>query len=279
VVSLQSLVAGCAGRRIDRAAGLQDNPAMPAQFDSLRFEFPFVRREGDTKSLHFTIGETQSSMRVDRPDELQVDYTRTMMGFLLLCPQPRSIAMIGLGGGSLVKFCHRHLPTARMTVVENNPRVIALREEFDVPDDDDRLSVVEDDGAAFVRDACRQIDVLLVDGFDHAGQPPQLCTQAFYDDCHRALVPGGVMAANLHIDHPEHELFTDRIARSFKGNAMQVLASEKANCVVFAGRRRPVTLHALRSRAWEGALEPQMQRQFRAEFARIGWGACALRSG
>jgi spermidine synthase len=249
---------------------------MPAEFDSLRFESPFVRSEGGMKSLHFTIGETQSSMRVDRPDELLVDYTRTMMGFLLLHLRPRSIAMIGLGGGSLAKFCHRYLPAARMTVVENNPGVIALRKEFDVPDDDDRLSVVEDDGAAFVRDACATFDVLLVDGFDHSGQPPQLCSQDFYDDCHRALAPGGVMAANLHIDHPEHDLFTARIARSFKGNAMQVLAVEKANCVVFAGRRRPVTLDALRSRAWEGALEPRAQRQLRAEFARIGWGACAL---
>jgi spermidine synthase len=250
---------------------------MPVPFDSLRFESPFVRQEGGTKSLHFTLGETQSSMSVDRPDELQIDYTRTMMGFLLLCPRPRSIAMIGLGGGSLVKFCLRHLPSARMTVVENNPHVIALRNEFGVPDDD-RLSVVQGDGSAFVREACRQADVLLVDGFDHAGQPPQLCSQAFYDDCQRALAAGGVMAANLHIDHPEHDLFTARIARSFKGNAMQVAAGEQANCVVFAGRRRPVTLQALRSREWEGALEPQAQRQLRAEFARIGWVACALHS-
>ena len=35
--------------------------------------------------------------------------------------------MIGLGGGSLVRFCHRHLPHSRMTVVEINPAVVALR--------------------------------------------------------------------------------------------------------------------------------------------------------
>lgn len=57
--------------------------------------------DGAVRSLHFTIGEIQSSMRLDRPDELEVDYTRTMMGFLLLASRPRYIAMIGLGGGSL----------------------------------------------------------------------------------------------------------------------------------------------------------------------------------
>ena len=249
---------------------------MPAGFARLRFEAPFVLQQDGTKSLHFTIGEVQSSMRVDRPDELQIDYTRTMMGFLLLHPRARRIAMIGLGGGSLVKFCHRHLAGAHMTVVENNPGVIALRGQFGVPADDERLCVLEDDGAEFLRSPHARVDVLLVDGFDHEGQPAQLCTQAFYDDCYRALAPGGVMAANLHADHPDHPVFTARIARSFNGNGMQVLAGDKANCIVFAARRRPVTLQALRSRAWTAALQPQAQRQLRGEFARIGWNACAL---
>lgn len=258
------------------AGRANDNAAMPAAFANLSFETPFVVEERGTRSLHFTIGETQSSMRVDRPDELLIDYTRTMMGFLLLTPRPRNITMIGLGGGSLAKFCHRHLPSARITVVENNPGVIALRKDFGIPDDDARLSVLEDDGALFVRMAAGAVDVLLVDGFDGTGQPAQLCSQAFYDDCFGALAPGGVMAVNLHADHPEHELFTGRIARSFKGNAAQVLAGEKANCIVLAGRRRPVTLQALRSRGWTRALEPQAQRQLREELTHIGWNACPL---
>jgi spermidine synthase len=249
---------------------------MPGSFAHLNFEAPFITRDADTRSLHFPHSELQSSMRLDRPDELQVDYTRTMMGFLLLQPRPRNITMVGLGGGSLVKFCHRHLPSACLTVVEINPGVIALRREFSIPDDDARLSVRADDGALFVRTAAATIDVLLVDGFDHTGQPPALCSQAFYDDCFRALAPGGVLAVNLHFDHPEHSLFLDRIACSFKGNAMQVLAREKGNCVVFAARRRPVTLQALRSPEWAGVLDAQAQRQLREEFAQIGWNACAL---
>ena len=95
---------------------------MTGPFENLNFDAPFVVNVDGVRSLHFTMGEVQSSMRTDRPDELELDYTRTMMGFLLLNPQPRAIAMIGLGGGSLAKFCHRHLPSARITAVENNPR-------------------------------------------------------------------------------------------------------------------------------------------------------------
>jgi spermidine synthase len=252
---------------------------MPGDFANLSFEAPFIAQDGDTRSLHFTLGETQSSMRVDRPDELQVDYTRTMMGFLLLEPRPRRIAMIGLGGGSLVKFCRLHLPSACVTVVENNPGVIALRREFGIPEDDANLSVVADDGAVFLSTNRGCADVLLVDGFDHTGQPPQLCSQAFYDDCLRALAPDGVLVVNLHADHPEHESFLGRINESFKGNAMQVPARDGCNCVVFAARGRPVTLQALRSAPRPDALGAGAMRELRAEFAHIGWNAAHLATG
>jgi spermidine synthase len=250
---------------------------MCGSFANLRFEVPFVLQDQGIRSLHFTHGEVQSSMRVNCPDELLVDYTRTMMGFLLLNPRPRRITMIGLGGGSLAKFCHRHLRRAQMTVVENNPEVIALRREFGIPDDDERLAVLADDGALHVATAAPgSIDVLLVDGFDHAGQPPQLCSQAFYDSCFRALAPGGLLAVNLHADHPEHDLFVQRIAVSFERNAMEVLADEQANGIVLAGRGRPVTLEALHSRDWVRALDTTARRQLRAEFAQIGWNAHSL---
>src|SRR5438105_2059437 len=200
-----------------------DNCAMPGRFENLNFDPPFVVREGELRSLHFTIGETQSSMRTDRPDELQIDYTRTMMGFLLLQPEPREIVMIGLGGGSIAKFCHRHLQSARITVVENNPGVIALRDDFAIPADDARLSVLADEGAAFVNQCGGAVDVLLVDGFDQNGQPAGLCSQAFYDDCHRALAPGGVLVVNLHVDDADHDACTRRIAAAFPDGAIQVV--------------------------------------------------------
>lgn len=249
---------------------------MTGRFANLNFDAPFVLQDGNSRSLHFTMGETQSCMQLDRPDELHVDYTRTMMGFLLLNPRPRNITMVGLGGGSLVKFCRRHLPLASITVVENNPGVIALRKDFGIPDDDARLRVIADDGAAYLGTAAAAIDVLMVDGFDSGGQPAQLCSQDFYDDCFFALAAGGLLVVNLHADHPQHELFCQRIAQSFKGNAMQVLSPDKSNCVVFAARRRPVTLQSLRSRASADQLDPQLRSRLRGEFAHIGWSACAL---
>lgn len=208
---------------------------MPDTADACEFIKPFVYETLDSKALHFSICEIQSRMRIDRPHALDLAYTRTMMAFLLFVPQPRRLAMIGLGGGSLVKFCHRHLPRTQIEVVEINPHVIALRDEFRVPPDDERLRICRGDGADFVRQGRRQLDVLLVDGFDHEGQPPALCSQRFYDDCRDALRVDGMLVANLHTAHPEFALHAGRIERTFDGDVLFVSDSECSNTIAFAG--------------------------------------------
>ena len=198
---------------------------------------PFVHRatgaNGSSLGLYFSISEIQSRMAADDPLALDLGYTRTMMGFLLFWPQPARIGMVGLGGGSLVKFCHRYLPDAALWVAEINPHVIALRDEFLVPPDDERLTVVCADGALAVRHSVNPFDVLLVDGFDSQGQPARLCSQRFYDDCHAALQPGGVLVVNLHHGHARYQTFLDRLRRSF-GELLVVNDGELSNSIVFA---------------------------------------------
>lgn len=195
---------------------------------------PYIYEEPNSKSLHFTMSQLQSKMSVSHPDELKVDYTKTMMGFLLLNKSPKHIVMIGLGGGSLAKFCYRHLPESKITVVEINPHVIALRDEFMVPKDNYRFKVIEADGADYIQNPHSDIDVLLVDGYDHMGQAPQLCSERFYEGCRRALTRGGVMAVNLHDDHPLYELFVERMSNAFDSPLVEISANMDGNVIVFA---------------------------------------------
>ncbi|MES2049341.1 MAG: hypothetical protein V4447_13155, partial [Pseudomonadota bacterium] len=90
----------------------------------------YIYQSEKSTSLHFTITAVQSEMRADSPYELVLGYTRTMMGFLLFNPAPKNIGMIGLGGGSLPKYCYAYLPTSSIAVAEISSEVIALREHF-----------------------------------------------------------------------------------------------------------------------------------------------------
>ena len=245
--------------------------ACAGDFLSLQYVRPFVKEDASGKSLHFTQGELQSRMLTASPWHLDVDYTRTMMGFLLFHPAPLRIGMIGLGGGSLAKFCYHYLPASHMLVLENNPHVIALRREFQVPDDDARFQVIAADGALFLRNKAPVFDVLLVDGFDHQGQPAALCSPAFYADCHAALSPGGLLVVNLHYDHADYPLLVARIRLGFGGNAVEVLSDEESNSVVFASKGPPITPRNLSvRRALTGMADPARQ-QLKPELERIVW--------
>lgn len=202
--------------------------------DSAAHAKPFVINSRGAKTLHFSMATIQSRMRLDDPLALDLDYTRTMMGFLLFVPNPQRIGMIGLGGGSLAKFCHHHLPAAHIEVVEINPHVIALRDEFCVPPDDERLSIRQGDGARYVRQADLALDVLLIDGFEPSGLPEALGSQRFDDDCLDALRPGGVLVMNLHLGDPRYDILIDRLRRSFGDALFTVDDSDRSNSIVFA---------------------------------------------
>ena len=257
---------------IDKLApGMSASAAAP---DAQGLVKPFVHDDGQVKSLHFSMSELQSRMNTQKPNQLEVDYTRTMMGFLLLQSAPASIGMVGLGGGSLAKFCYFQLPASCLTVLEINPHVIALRREFSVPDDDARLEVLEADGAAYLATQTARFDVLLIDGFDHQGQPAALCSQVFYDDCFAALKPDGVLAVNLHCDNADYPLWVARLQRSFGGNACEIPALEKSNCIVFAARMDSgivISPQRINLQASLSVLTPEARRQLKPEFARITW--------
>jgi spermidine synthase len=216
-----------------RTARLRFTPRIAAVLEDMpKACRPFVHETQYFKSLHFSWTEVQSRMLKRAPDRLIVDYTRTMMGFLMFNHQPNRIAMLGLGGGSLAKFCHRELPLSRIDVVEINPHVVALRDEFHVPPDDERFHVHLGDGARFIEQSTQQFDVLLVDAYTREGIAPRLASQAFYNSCRHALSDNGIMIVNLYCEDADTHI--DRIRRSFHGVVFAVEEKDHTNQVVFA---------------------------------------------
>jgi spermidine synthase len=197
------------------------------------FDTVFERR------MHFTNDATQSAMLFADPDALIAQYMRKMMAFLLFNPNPRNIVMIGLGGGSLPKFCYRHLPRSRITVVEINEDVIALRDEFCVPKDDQRFRVVHDDGARYVESLDEPVDALLIDAFDADGIALSLAKSDFYAAAARQLTGNGVLVMNF---WGPCERYVDNIARvraAFGNGLLLVPVAGDVNVLLFAFKQAP----------------------------------------
>ena len=106
---------------------------------------------GDTRSMHFGSFPRQSSMSLTTPHTLELTYTESMMACLLFNPEPEKILVVGLGGGSVVKFLLYHFPSCQIDVVEYRQDVVNVAQGyFKVPNNDPRVNIHIDDGYAFV---------------------------------------------------------------------------------------------------------------------------------
>lgn len=211
-----------------------------------------VSEKDGVRALHLGSVTVQSAMRIAAPFELELSYSRGVMCFLLFRDDVRDVLIIGLGGGSIPKYIHRFLPQMRVTSVELNPAVlVAARQHFSLPDDDDRLSVVLGDGAAYVKNHPEVSDVLVLDAFDGKGLASDLTSQEFYDSCFEALVENGILVANLWGSDKNFDIYLQRIEQSFQGRVLVMPTGRPGNILVFGFKRHEGDLRwkSLRERA------------------------------
>ena len=185
------------------------------------------------RTLHVGGEAIQSTMRLSDPWALALDYTRCMMAFLLFHAEPREVLMIGLGGGSLAKFFHRHFRKTNVRVVELDERVVAAaRAHFALPPDDARLRVEVGDGAEALSPEC--CDVLVVDAYHDEEHVPTLASAEFYDAAYLALAEQGVMVVNFMDDDRLLNEYLRRMEAAFGGRVLAMKALYDPNVLAFA---------------------------------------------
>jgi spermidine synthase len=229
-------------------------------------EAVYVSERFGVRTLHIGSDTVQSAMRLARPNDLELSYTRSMMAFLLFHADPRAILMIGLGAGSLAKFVHQRLPRIRTVAVEINPRIVTIaRQYFGLPGEDERFEVVVGDGSAYLANATRHVDVIMVDGYDAQSQVVELATPGFYKDCFKALNLGGILVVNLWGGDRSFKTCVDRIAAAFGNRIVCLPAGRPGNVVVMGMRDLPLRLEwgALRERG------RQLEQSLGLEFTRF----------
>ena len=198
------------------------------------YDRPFVFDNGLTRSLYFSLRYVQSSMRTRDPIALEFAYTRKMMSFLLFQRQTQSILMLGLGGGSLAKYCYAKLPQSRIDVVEIDPYVIGFREQFFIPANDARFRVIHDDAARYIERRTAQYDVIMLDTFDRYGFSASIDSREFYCQARAALSPKGVLVANLAGARSQRVRHLGALREAFADNVLVVQIGDDGNHVAMA---------------------------------------------
>jgi spermidine synthase len=226
------------------------------------YDKPFIVDVRLRRFLHFDLDAIQSAMDLTRPERLCLSYTRKMMAFLLFNRCPERVLLLGLGGGSLARFCYRNLPRSQVTAVELNEHVLSLRQEFQVPADDARFRVLHTDGAQYVADLAACKDVILADACDRSGVAPQLDSMEFYSNVCRSLAPGGVFVANVCGNPDSRNSHLLKIRQVFGERWLTLPVRPDGNIVIFAFKdEQPAAPFAELA-----AVAPDLKREFGLDF-------------
>ena len=208
-------------------------------------ELPEVNfsEEGAIRHLHLGSIWIQGSMLMDEPNALVHEYIQRMMAWLMFIEpstaNKRQALQLGLGAGSLTKFCALEMGM-RSTAIELNPQVLhACRGWFNLPMDNPRMKVILADAAQEIRHKRWQgtVDALQVDLYDHEAAAPVLDSPDFYADCRRTLTDDGCMTVNLFGRSSSFDRSVERIASAFGREAIWAFkATREGNTVVLAQR-------------------------------------------
>lgn len=198
-----------------------------------------VKENSSTRSLYFGSDAKQSSMYLCDPDLLALNYTKVMAMGLFLQKEIDSVLILGLGGGSLAKFIHRHFPNCRIDVVEYNETVRDLAYEYFELPQHSNIQVHLADAGEFVRNPeIGSYDLILVDVYHGEGMSDSVKGMGFYNACCSHIKPKGLLIMNFWTAD-EEVLNAGRQALSccFSNTILEFPVENKANLILFAPKQ------------------------------------------
>ena len=167
------------------------------------FPAPTLSEEDGVRHLHLGTPWIQGSMRIARPNDIELEYVQRMMAWMLLFPDKAwrsgTAMQLGLGAAAITKFMLKRLRMPCVAVELNPGVILAAHRWFALPEPGGKLQVLCEDAGAFAADPANagRAAVLHVDMYDEAAAAPAIETAEFYADCRRLLDERGAMVVNL----------------------------------------------------------------------------------
>ncbi len=160
-----------------------------------------IKQKGEYISMSFSRYKskfTESKINIFNDDELPVSYTQTMPVSLAYVENPKTLLMIGLGGGMITKYIHKYMPQINITGVELDEKVLAMAKKYFKLKEDSTYRIIIEDGRLFLNNTQSIYDVIMIDAYKGGYIPFHLCTREFYSLVKSHLSQNGVLALNLH---------------------------------------------------------------------------------
>ena len=131
------------------------------------------------------------------PVTLFLPYSQLMVSSLALVSEPKRALILGHGGGSFAKWLGRYWPELELDIVEFDPVVVRMAEEFFSYRAPPQHHVYVRDARAFLNGTTQRYDLVWVDAFARHMVPFHLTTQEFFSELRTHLTANGVLVVNL----------------------------------------------------------------------------------
>lgn len=142
-------------------------------------------------------GVRQSVVKVGEPDHIELAYARVMPVGLAFVDRPHRLLIVGLGGGTIPGFLHKHYPQTAIDVVDIDPDVLHVAKKFFAFREDRTMRAYVDDGRRFIEKCQDPYDIIFLDAFGSENIPYHLATREFLQAVRRALSPKGIAVGNI----------------------------------------------------------------------------------
>ncbi|WP_455377435.1 spermidine synthase [Petrachloros mirabilis] len=131
------------------------------------------------------------------PVSLFLPYSQLMVASLAFVPEPKRGLILGHGGGSLAKWMADRWPELELDIVEFDPVVVRMAEEYFSYHAPRQHHVHVRDARVFLAKTDHVYDLVWVDAFARHMIPFHLTTVEFFSELRAHLARNGVLAVNL----------------------------------------------------------------------------------
>ncbi len=195
-----------------------------------------VLDDGNKRYLTFGNQDEQSLQIKATPHIPQHEYGRAIMLSLLFC-QPKSVCVMGLGGGTLTQAYLHALPDADIHTVELRQMVIRVAKRFFQLDKHAQLNIHNADANDFLKDTPLKFDLLVADIYHHDGVDEGQLEAEFIEKSAGVLTDNGWLVLNYWLDHDLSEALLEQLHQTFE--CLFVCNSGGGNSIIYAGKAYP----------------------------------------
>ncbi|MFT5452071.1 MAG: spermidine synthase, partial [Enterobacterales bacterium] len=143
--------------------------------------------------------DQQSCIDNENPHYLVFSYTKLVMAGLAMQPNPKSILIVGLGGGTLPMSFEKVYPNSKIDSVEVDSSVFNVAKQWFGYTESDNQKTHTIDGRVFVKRQLRnnkKYDLVILDAFNGDYIPEHLMTEEFLSEIKQSLSSEGLLIAN-----------------------------------------------------------------------------------